>query len=412
MGEDLLEMSLKERQRMAIMNQMDAGVMRLVEAAERMGVCYRQAKRIRAGWRRGGPDSLIHGLRGQISHQRKPEAFKQKVLALYQERYGDFGPTLACEKLSEVHGLTVAVETLRRWLHSARLYVPRRVARAHRKRRGRREQFGALVQIDGSHHAWFEQRGEPCCLMNMVDDATGTALGRLGVEETTRNAYEALRAWIERYGVPAALYADKKSVFYPMRESNEQERRQGSGPLTEFGRACWRLGIAIIYANSPQAKGRVERKNGVLQDRLVKELRLAGIDDIEAANGLLPRFFEDLNRRQAKQPASPLDAHRRAPHGETLDDILCREQTRTVQNDWTVRFENRIYQIRSQRPMPAPGQTVTVRVRFDGSLTLIHAGQPLEFIKVSSVTNRDVTPPLGVGGGKANHPPLPQRGHF
>jgi len=243
MGEDLLLMSSKERRRMTIMEQMDVGGLTLREASERMGVSYRHAKRIRAGWRRSGGVSLVHGLRGQVSNRRTPEALRRKVLEIYQESYWDFGPTLACEKLLEINGLKVVPETLRRWLHAEGMYVPRRAARQHRKRRERREQFGALVQIDGSHHAWFEQRGEQCCLMDMVDDATGISLGHIGREETTHNAYKALQAWIGRHGLPAALYADKKSVFYSQREPNEEERRQGSGALTDFGRACWRLNI-------------------------------------------------------------------------------------------------------------------------------------------------------------------------
>ena len=412
MGQDLLLMSFRERRRMAIMEQLDAGGLTLAEAAGRMGVGYRQAKRIRQRWRRGGAVSLIHGLRGCVSNRRTPRAFKEQILDLYRRHYWDFGPTLACEKLCELHGLDVVPETLRRWLHDARLYVPRRAARQHRKRRKRRERFGSLVQIDGSHHAWFEQRGGKSCLMVMVDDATGTALGHMGKEETTRNAYGALGAWIERHGVPAAIYADMKTVFFATRRPTDEEKRQGSGALTDFGRACWRLGIEMITAHSPQAKGRVERKNGVLQDRLVKELRLQGIDDIDAANAFLPRFFEDLNRRQACPAASPLDAHRRSPSAETLNDMLCREQTRVVQNDWTVRYENQIYQIRRQHPMAAPGQTVTVRRRLDTTLAIIHHGRPLAFDQIYEQTDQDVIPPLGEGRGKTKHQTKHQRGHF
>jgi len=168
----------------------------------------------------------------------------------------------------------------------------------------------------------------------------------------------------------------------------------------------------MIHANSPQAKGRVERKNGVLQDRLVKELRLRRIDEIEPANAFLPQYFENLNARQAKPPASPIDAHRRAPKPEMLNDILCREKTRIVQNDWTVRFQNKIYQIPRQHPMAMPGQAVTVRIRLDGTMAIIYRGNPLDFIKLSFFTNKAVTPPLGVGGENNIHQPQTQRGHF
>lgn len=409
MGTDRLWMSAKERERMIVMEQVESGGATLVEAASRLGVSYRQVKRIWRRWKDRRAGGLVHGLRGSVSNRRLAEEFKAQVLGLYRERYWDFGPTLAVEKLAEAHGLRLSDETLRRWLHREHLWIPRRAARVHRRRRPRRERFGALVQLDGSHHGWFEQRAPSSCLMVMVDDATGVTMAHMAAEETTRAAYEVLRRWIERYGLMSAIYTDKKSVFYTQRPPTQEEKRQGSGALTEFGRACWRLGIEMIWAHSPQAKGRVERKNGVLQDRLVKELRLRGIERIDQTNRMLASFCEDLNQRFARPPASPIDAHRHAPSPATLNDALCDEQPRIVQNDWTVRYANQTYQILPQPAMPQPGQRIIVRRRFDHTLAIVHRDQPLQFITDGAQDNKIVTPPLGAG---AETHAILQRGHF
>ena len=412
MGQELLRMSAKERRRMIVMEQVESGGTTLVDGARRMEVSYRQAKRIWKRWQSQRAGGLVHRSRGRVSNRRADETFKAHVLALYQRCFSDFGPTLACEKLAELHQIDVRRETLRRWLHEAHLYVPRRAARTHRKRRQRRERFGSLVQLDGSHHAWFEQRGPSCCAMVMVDDATGATMVHMAEQETTAGAYEILRQWIERFGLPAAIYVDRKSVFYLQREPTEEEKRQGSGALTEFGKAAWRLGIEIVFANSPQAKGRVERKNGVLQDRLVKELRLRGIDEIEAANAMLPAFCDDLNERFARSADSPIDAHRRAPSAQTLNDILCRETTRVVQNDWTVTLNKRSYQIEKQPGMPQPGQRVVLRRRLDNTLAIIHRNRPLLCGKAGLYTTQKVSPPLGEEKAPPLQHPSAKRGHF
>lgn len=412
MGQDRLWMSAKERRRMIVMQQVETEGTTLVEAAARMGVSYRQAKRIWKRWQADGDGGLVHRLRGQASSRRLDESFKAEVLELYRRHFFDFGPTLASEKLAERHGVRVVAETLRRWLHAAHLFIPRRAARVHRKRRKRRERFGSLVQLDGSHHEWFESRAGSGCAMVMVDDATGVTLAHIGAEETTDDAYAVLRQWVERYGLPEALYTDKKSVFSARREPTEEEKRQGSGALTDFGRACWRLGIEIIEANSPQAKGRVERKNGVLQDRLVKELRLRGIGEIAAANAMLPAFCEELNDRFARPAASPIDAHRHAPGAETLNDMLCREESRVVQNDWTVRLDKRLYQIAKQPGMPQPGQRVVLRQRLDKTLAILYRDQALEFTKIGLYETRKVIPPLGAEQARPPQHPAAHRGHF
>ena len=409
MAEGMLAMSAKERDRLMVLRQVEAGTLLLSEATGRLGVGYRQAKRLWAVYQSDGAAGLVHGLRGQSSNRRVDEALVQQAVALYREHYWDFGPTLAAEKLAEVHGVAINRETLRRRLHEAHLLVTGRVARTHRQARTRRSQFGALVQLDGSHHAWFEQRAPKCCLMVMVDDATGRVAAFFSPEETTAAAFALLRRWIERWGVPQSLYTDRKSVYCSDREPNAQERAQGSGALTDFGRAGFRLGIEPIFARSPQAKGRVERMNGTLQNRLVKELRLHGISDIEAANAFLPQYLEQLNAKFAVEPASELNAHRLRPDGELLSEVLCHEHQRALRHDYTFRCGPLHVQIAKQRPLPRPGARLTVRHCQDGALRVFHGETPLEFTLIGHHTEQVV--PLAPPGGKGNKC-LTLRGHF
>ena len=242
-----------------------------------------------------GDKGLIHRNRGRPSNRRKAPEVKEMALALYREQYWDFGPTLAAEKLVERDGYEVNHETLRRWLLAAGLWKRQRNRPKHRQWRERKAHFGELVQMDGSHHRWFSGQEDKDCLMDMVDDATGRTLALMSEEETTVAAMRVLWAWVEKYGIPKALYVDWKNVYVTQREPTLEEQLSGELPLTQFGRACKKLGIEILPANSPQAKGRVERKHGVYQDRWVKELRLAGIRDIEGANQSLLGFTESLN---------------------------------------------------------------------------------------------------------------------
>ncbi len=384
MIEETLNMSRKERKRLVVMEQVQAGGLTLVEGAERMGLSYRQAKRVWKRFREQGHSGLIHASRGRIGNRRLDQALKQQALALFDENYSDYGPTLASEVLEEEHNVKVHPETLRRWLHGAHLITSRTRPRRNRLRRPRRRCFGELVQIDGSHHAWLEERGETCCLMVAVDDATGRTLCRMSPQETGRAAFELLRQWIERHGVPAAVYVDRKNIYQTDREPSAEEKRAGTGALTDFGRACWQLDIEVICAHSPEAKGRVERKNGVLQDRLVKKLRRCQSSTIDEANAMLEDFTRDLDKKQARAPASPVDRHRRSPGRRLLREILCWEQQRSVQRDATISYEGDVYQILEGTRGPRPKQRVTVRRRLDGTLAILHDGRFLRYRTAAS----------------------------
>lgn len=392
-------MSCKEMARLRLMHQVEAGTITLRQASEEMGVSERQAKRIWRRFRRDGEAGLVHAGRGRVSNRRMPAGRRREILALYEAHCAGYGPTLASEVLAEEHGVAVHRETLRRFLLAEHLAVPRSQARAHRKRRPRREHFGSLVQIDGSFHRWLG--GEAMqCLMVAVDDATGRMLLWMCEEETTRDAFMILRKWIERYGIPEAIYVDRRSVYVVDREATAEEKAQGSGPLTDFGRACWRLGIRVIAAHSPQAKGRVERRNGVLQDRLVKALARRGAGSIAQANAALEELAQDFDRRFALAPASPIDRHGKRPVAAVLDETLCWEKTRTVANDWTVSCYGSRWQILRQEGAPGRRKKVTVRRGMDGAVSVHFQGRKLRIEEGagSSINQSVIAPPMGGGG--------------
>jgi len=305
-------LSVKELNRVEVLGRVKAGSLPVVEAAELMGLSYRQAKRVWARYRGGGAKALRHRGCGRESNRGYGKQFRARVLGRYREQYGDFGPTLAAEHLAE-EGLAMSAETLRRWLRESGQRGMRK-RQPYRQRRERRAHFGELVQLDGSFHEWLEERADRGCLMHMVDDATSTAEGRFYREETIWGAAGVLRRWIEKHGVPRSLYTDWKNVY--VRQATEAEKAAGEAPLTQFGRMCQALGIRIIAANSPQAKGRVERAHGTHQDRLVKKLRLAGIANYEDANRYLDeQYLAEHNRRFARQPASAVDYPPPPAHG-------------------------------------------------------------------------------------------------
>lgn len=381
-----LLMSSKERLRKGVFERVQLGQLTLVLAAQQLGVSYRQVRRSYQRFVAHGDSGLVHGSRGRVSNRCKSSKLKAQVLARYEQRYAalDLGPTFAAEKLLE-DGLAVDHETLRRWLMGAGLWRKRRRRSAHRSWRERRARFGELVQIDGSHHRWFGLEGEQTCLMNAVDDATGTTLALLAEEETTASAMTLLWRWIERYGIPQAVYTDRKTVYVTDREPTVEEQLAGEQPLTVFGKACKKLDIKIIEANSPQAKGRVERKHGVFQDRFVKELALRRIKTITAANALLePSFLREVNERFAVAPREPQDGHRAASQGLDLADIFCYEDNRKLTNDWTIRLANQWFQVTAENnPRPQPKATIVVRRRLDGSIQLLWRNRPLQYHKLS-----------------------------
>ncbi len=374
-----ISMTTKERQRAAVLQQVMSGSVSLRTATRHLGVSYRQAKRLLKRFRRDGARGIRHGNLGRRSNRAWSRAEQAAILALIRTHYSGpvagagqrFGPTLAAEHLWTEHGKLVAVPTLRRWMIAAGLWSRQRRARPAHVRRPRRDGFGELLQLDGSFHDWFEGRGSRPCLVSLVDDATGTMLARFSEEETTWAAVAVLRAWIECYGVPRALYVDAKTVY--VRPATSKELITGRSPLTQFGRMCARLGIELITARSPQAKGRVERNHGTNQDRLVKKLRRQQIATIARANAFLcASYVADHNTRFARPVG--LDVHTPLPRGVRLAEVFALEEERTLGNDWIVQYQNQALQVRPTRAAQryvVPGRRVLVRESESGMLRIV-----------------------------------------
>jgi len=393
-------MSAKELKRVAVLGRVQAGTLRLGSAAALLDVSYRQAKRLFRRYRQEGAKGLKHRSVGRSSNRRIPRKTRTRALALIRAKYGGsrderFGPTLAAEHLASEDGLTVQRETLRRWMLEAGLWSPARKRSPHRQRRERKGHFGELVQLDGSFHRWFEERGPQRCLVTLVDDATSRTRGRLGAEETIWAAAGVLRRWIEQYGIPQALYTDWKNVY--VRAATDEERATGVVPLTQFGRMCARLGIRIIPASSPQAKGRVERNHGTHQDRLVKKLRRQGIADDAAANAFLEAtYWPEHNRRFAQAPASDEDFHVAVPRGLKLETVFRLEETRVIGNDWVVQYHNRLLQLERQSRHAPARSTVTVCEWPNGRLEIHYRARAMRWREIPARPTPPASPPPGV----------------
>ena len=375
-------MSDREFARAAVLRRVIAGELSIKDATPLLHVSYRQAKRLVQRFRTAGRKGLVHRSLGRRSNRATPSAHRAHVLQLIRTHYGGdaergpgqrFGPTLAAEHLWSDHGVLVPVRTLTRWMRDAALWSRARRTTARHARRARKEHFGELVQLDGSFHDWFEDRGPRACAMTMVDDATSCTLLRFGEEETTWAAAELLQAWIAQYGVPMALYTDWKNVYQRAPTTNELAR--GEAPLTQFGRMCRKLGIALIGAASPQAKGRVERGHGTHQDRLIKKLRLKGISDCAAANAYVDAdYLLGHNTRFAIAAASAVDYHRPRDRRRWADaDVFCLETSRTVGNDYVVQYRKQALQLdrRMRGRIPAKS-SVLVREQRDGTLRVVY----------------------------------------
>lgn len=376
MDRETIAMSHRELDRVGVIRKLVNRELRQRNAARQLGVSVRQVKRLLKAYRQAGAAGLVSKRRGRPSNNRIAAALREHFVGLVRGQYHDFGPTLAHKKLSAMHNFGHSVETLRQWMIADGLWQPkcRRRAAVH-QRRPRRPCRGELVQIDGSPHAWFEDRGARCCLIVFIDDATGE-LGALRFVpvESTRAYMETLQVYLCAHGRPVALYSDQHSIF----RVNHPERE---GELTQFSRALQTLDIAPIHANAPQAKGRVERANQTLQDRLVKELRLRAISDIDAANAWVPEFIADFNARFAQPPQSPADAYRTVLHSaEELRLIFSLHHARRLSKNLTCQFNNRELQITGHgRGYRLRGAGVTVCQHFDGTLTILHQGQALSF---------------------------------
>jgi len=371
----VLKMSKRELDRAETLQRVCDRRLSVTDAAEAMNVTRRHASRLLGAYRLQGTAGLMSKRRGRPSNRRHTDAFRGYVLELIRRYYPDFGPTLAMEKLAERHDVSVSKETVRQWMIEAGLWESRteRKKRVQQPRQ-RRARFGELVQIDGSLHWWFETRGPKCALIVFIDDATGRILHlRFCPSESTFDYLQAAQASIERYGKPLAYYSDRHSIFRTPKVATKTGGEHHG--MTQFGRSLDELNIDIICANTPQAKGRVERVNKTLQDRLVKELRLAGIASIEAANAFVPGFVDGFNARFAREPYCPDDAHRSLAAHERLEGAMCVKSQRSVSGSLTLRY-NRVLFVLEPNDVSATlaRKRVTVCDYPDGRLEIQHGG--------------------------------------
>ena len=395
MAEGTLVMTQQAVDRLEVIQQVVDKQLRQREAARQLGLSVRQVQRLVARFQAEGPTGLVSRQLGRRPGNAISAAVRQEVLALLHDHYSDFGPTLACEKLASRHGHRISTETLRQWMIADGLWQARQRKSAHiHQRRPRRPCRGELIQIDGSPHDWFEGRSPRCTLIVFIDDASSALMAlRFALAETTQVYMETLGEYLNQHGRPVAIYSDKHSIF----RVNKPDR---AGELTQFTRAIKTLDIEPIHANTPQAKGRVERANQTLQDRLVKDLRLAGISDIEAANAFLPDFISAYNQRFAVIPQNPADAHRPVLHSpEELDLIFSLHETRKLSKNLTLQYRNREYQLTDRgKGYRLRGKSVTVCEAFDGTVTLLYEGSALPYRLL-----REGEPPIPLDDEKSVH---------
>jgi hypothetical protein len=371
--EERTAMSDRDLMRVSVLSRMVSGELTSGEGAELLAISVRQAKRLRKRYAAGGARGIRHTLLARPSNRRRPMSERDRALAIVRERYGGtlekgagqrFGPTLAAEQLEEDEGLVIPVSTLRRWMTEAKLWSRRRKYRPRFKRRDRREHFGELIQLDGSFHDWLEGRGPYGCLMTMTDDATGKVYAQISKEETVWAAARVLRDWIELYGVPRALYTDWKNVYHARSEKH---------PLSQFGLMCERLGVKIIAASSPQAKGRVERTHGTNQDRLIKKLRLRGVASYDEMNRYLrEQYLPAHNARFAREAASSADYHLPMNRRIKPEDLWCWQEERQLSNDGVVSYERRELQVELRHDMPQRAKVLVRTTEKGDSVRVIY----------------------------------------
>jgi transposase len=380
-GEDIIAMTQGELKRLHIIRKALDKSITQAEAAGIIGVCLRQAQRIVKAVKVEGDKGVIHKSRGQTSNRALSDKIKDKALKLYKEKYHDFGPTLGSEKLFEIDKIKINDETLRLWLLEAGISYKKRKSRPHRQWRERKHSFGEMVQMDGSHHNWFESRGPECVLMGYIDDATGRPFARFYPYEGTIPAMDSFKRYIKKFGMPVSIYLDKHPTYKSTRKQTVEDELNNTEPLSQFERACEELGIQVIHADSPQAKGRIERLFNTFQNRLIKEMRLKGIKSTEEGNRFLTHYLPVYAKRFAVVPANDTDLHRLIVKGVDLGAVFCVKTIRVLRNDFTVAYNSKLYQIEDN----VNAEKVTIEERANGS---IHISYRNTALKSKEITTR------------------------
>ena len=378
---DIIKMSQRELKQLYVIHKVLDKKLRQVDAADMLDLSDRQIRRMVKRVREEGDGGIPHKSRGKSSNRAIPKKVKGKVIKLYKKKYWDFGPTLASEKLYELDKIKVNHDTLRSWLIEEQKQDWQRKARPHRQWRQRKEYFGQMIQMDGSHHDWLEGRGPWLVFMGYVDDATGTTFGRFYDYEGTMPAMDSFRRYIKKYGLPQSIYLDKHTTYKSTKEPTIEEQLRDEEPMSQFEKAMKQLSVQVIHANSPQAKGRIERKFGVFQDRLIKEMRLAGIKTKDEANEFLEKYLPEHNKRFSVSPLKEGDLHRKKiPPERELKKILCVKTKRSVRKDSVIRHNDKFYLL-EDLPMRRI-KSVFVEDRLDGSMWVRNNGSYLKYKKI------------------------------
>jgi transposase len=400
-GEGIIMASQEELRRLHVIQKVLEGGIKQVEAAEILSLSSRHIRRVVKRVQGEGNRGIVHRSRGRPSNRKISDQLKDKVIKLYRVSYKGFGPTLASEKLLERDGVSISDETLRGWLIEAGDWKKVRKRRRHRQWRERKGHRGEMVQIDGSHHAWFEDRGPECVLMGYIDDATGGVFGRFYDYEGTMPAMDSFKRYIRKRGLPLKVYLDKHSTYKSTAKPTIEEELSGVEPLSEFERALKELGVEVSHAHSPQAKGRIERLFRTFQDRVIKEMRLRGVKTIEEGNEFLEEYLPFYNRRFSVRPREKDDVHRALPRGMDLNAILCIKTERTLRNDFTVAHNHKLYQIEDA----TKASKVIVQDRMDGSMMVTYQGRALRFKEITERPLRENKQPVATKRRKTYIPP-------
>ena len=384
MSEDIITMTRRELGRYQMIERSLKKEITQAKAAELLELSERHVRRLVKRVRLKGLRGLVHGNRGRPSPRKMSVEMVERIVSIIAERYPDFGPLHAAEKLWERHKVRVSREKVRRIMMAKGLWRRRRRRKEDHVWRERKHHVGEMVQMDGSHHSWLEKRGPRLVLMGYVDDASNRVFGRFYDYEGIYPAMDSLRRYIERYGLPQSIYLDKHSTYRTSRQPDTEELLRDEQAQTQFERALNEVGIKAIHANSPQAKGRIERTFGTFQDRLVKEMRLEGVSTCEEANRFLDVYLPKHNRRFMKEPLRPQDLHRPVPKSLNLDDIFCLQGIRTVNNGYIIKWTSRTF-VLTRPSLTLRRQKVVVREWFDGRLSIRFKGKELEYKEVDMV---------------------------
>jgi transposase len=377
---DMIAMSQEDLRRLAVIHKAIDKRVTQVEAAGILDLSDRQIRRIITRVQEDGDKGIIHQSRGQPSHNAIDLKIKKRAINLCGGTYEGFGPTLASEKLFERDKIEISRETLRQWLKHEKLPYRDRKKRPHRQWRERKHHYGQMVQMDGSHHDWFEGRGPWCVLMGYIDDATGIPFAKFCPCEGSLTAMDGFKGYIKKHGIPLSVYLDKHTTYKSTKKPTIEDELNNIDPLSQFGRALGELGVELIHANSPQAKGRIERLFETFQDRVIKEMRLRKISSIGEANKFLEWYLPVFAKRFGIPPAKEGDLHRPLPKGIDLNRILCVKTERALRNDFTIAHNKKLYQILDN----VRAGKVMVEDRIDGSMIIAHKAKVLKFKEITS----------------------------